>query len=143
VRTRTNKNTLIEIADKVNSTPQEVWRILMGSTTDDFNLANAISTELNLSATNLLFKTTKNLRPGTLDWVATYLCVAKNTVWRFVHGHKVPGKATQKKLANFAKLDVDAWRLENVGKNWLLSDRGIKNTKNRDVRKNIHSLEQS
>jgi len=127
----TCKITLIDVAERVNSTPQEVWRILLGNTTDDIDVANAMGKELDLSSTNLIFKATKNLRTGTLDWVAAYLCTAKNTIWRFVHGHKVPGKATKEKLADFAGLDVEVWEPENVDMNWLLSYRGVENAKNR------------
>ena len=125
------KITLIEVAERVESTPQKVWWILLGNTTDSVRLARAIGRELNLSATNIHFHPTENLRSGALDWVSSYLCVAKNTIWRYVHGHETPGKAMKEKLADFAGLDVEVWAPGNVDINWFFSDRGVENVKNR------------
>lgn len=129
------KITLVQLSKQVNSSPIEVWRILSGETTRNIDLAKALETKIGLSAQILMFRETSNVRQGVLDWLATYLSTAKNTVWRFIHGHCPPSQKLRKKLCKFSGIAPDAWESENANANWLLSKRGVENAGNREQEK--------
>ncbi|MCP3942412.1 MAG: hypothetical protein GY710_13120 [Desulfobacteraceae bacterium] len=132
-----NKVSLIELAEKVGSSPEKVWEILAGGTTRDIDLANSLEHEVGLSTQSLMFKETSNLRSGVLDWIAACISttkkeIAKTTIWRFLHGHCPPSQKLRKKLSDFSGLEPDVWEPENAATNWLLSKRGVENAKRRE-----------
>jgi len=104
---------LKDLADNVGSTPQAVWEILCGATTQDYSLACALARQCYCFPKTLMFHRNKQIRHGVLIWVQAYTGIHKQSLCRYFKGLHVPKGKRRNVLAHFTGMSVQEFEICN------------------------------
>lgn len=116
---KNNQKTLIQMAESVGVTPKELWLILAGKkTAGSMRVANKIHEETDLKVDGLMFRTLKQIRFGTLEWMAQHMPITKNTICRALQSAIIPRESTRDLFYQFTGMEPHLW--DDPHSNWLI-----------------------